>query len=87
MGVVDTRVVTVKPGAHHRTDHHGGDVIEVTEAEFSSFGDKFIYPAIDATKEAWSLGLSIDQMRTIHGSGKDGRILKSDVEAFLGRSE
>lgn len=83
--------VTVRPGMHYGETHQGGDVIEITRKEFESFGDKVIYPAIDATKEAWDLALErnvVSDMRAIVGTGKDGRILKSDVEGWLdGRVE
>lgn len=83
-----TVTVTVRPGMHHGRSHHGGDVIDVTEADLRAFGDKFIIPPIDATPEAWDAarerGWGEDVMRFIEGSGKDGRILKSDVEAAGG---
>lgn len=82
----ETTTVTVRPGMHHK-HHLGGELIEVTRGEIKAFGDKFIIPAIDATPEAWALGLRVEQMRFIQGSGKDGRILKSDVEEALGEPE
>lgn len=77
---------TVRPGLHHGS-HDGGEVIEVTQDELASFGDKFLTPPVDATPEAWAMGLSVDAMRFVEGTGKDGRILKKDVEAALGDAE
>ena len=78
--------VQIKPGLHHTLEHHGGDVIEVTDAEMQAFGDKFIHPLPepDATDSARTLaaehGLSL---HAVKGTGVDGRILKTDVEAVL----
>lgn len=78
-------MVTVKPGLTHK-DIAGPAVMEVTQQELDSFGDKFILPAISATPDAWALalekGMTSDALRSIEGSGKAGRILKLDVENF-----
>ena len=91
------KMVTVKPGmTHHRMtfpksgnpvieEVPAGTMFEASEAELYAFGDKLIPFAVDATPEAWELAeqRQVD-MRRVQGSGKGGRILKSDVEAFLG---
>ena len=100
--------VKVKPGLTHRTPdgiRHGGKVIDVTEAEVVSFGDKFILPEeektphqrivdsvmqvmatgnVDATDGARELAAEHGiPLSTIKGSGKDGRVLISDVSAAI----
>jgi pyruvate/2-oxoglutarate dehydrogenase complex dihydrolipoamide acyltransferase (E2) component len=73
------------PGGKHRA----GDVIEVSDLELRDFGDKFEIvsgePAVNATDAAVELAheRGID-LAEIEGSGADGRILKSDVEAAVG---
>lgn len=77
--------VQIKPGLHHTLDYHGGDVIEVTDAELQAFGDKFTLPQEpDATDSARALALESGiSLFTVTGTGAGGRIIKTDVEAVL----
>jgi len=81
--------VKVKPGCTHRSGQCvAGDVIQVTDAEFIAFGDKFergfhveTTSATAAAMEfAEATGLDLSE---VSGSGRDGRITKGDVEAFV----
>ena len=79
--------------------HRAGDEFDASPAEMAAFGDKFILveepapdepvlPAIevDATPGARKLaqehGINL-ALSSITGSGKDGRITKTDVQAAL----
>lgn len=107
--------VQIKPGLMHRTpdgERRGGDIIDVTDAEVVSFGDKFTLlddeertahqRIVDGVAEVMGVGyiegvadaVATDGARELAaergipladmtGTGKDGRIIKADVEAVL----
>lgn len=103
--------VRIKPGLSHRTLdglRYGGDVIDVTDAEIASFGDKFEPLAddektphqriADSVMQVMATGGIVDAtdgarelaaehgipLVNVKGTGKDGRILISDVSAAIG---
>ena len=87
--------VKIKSGCTHRSGKcKAGDVIQVGDDELAAFGDKFelvhqeamiaVEPEeVDATAGAIELAEAVGlYLPAISGSGRDGRITKSDVEAI-----
>jgi pyruvate/2-oxoglutarate dehydrogenase complex dihydrolipoamide acyltransferase (E2) component len=69
--------------------HRAGDVIEVSDLELRDFGDKFEIVNEELTVNATDAAVELAQehdidLAEIEGSGTDGRVLKSDVEAVIG---
>jgi pyruvate/2-oxoglutarate dehydrogenase complex dihydrolipoamide acyltransferase (E2) component len=92
--------VRIKEGARHRLNDgaevFGGAVVEVSEAEVVSFGDKFeslevkepskstleILATKAAREYAEEHGISLS-LSSIQGTGKEGRITLADVKVAL----
>lgn len=81
--------VKIKKGLTHRSGTlKGGEVVEVSEAEVVSFGDKFelldneepVVPTDAAVAYAKEHDLDLSK---VQGTGKDGRITLPDVRTAL----